>query len=184
MIYTVTFNPALDYIVSVPDFQMGRTNRSVEEQIFPGGKGVNVSIVLRNLGVKSIALGFTAGFVGEEIRRRLKLSGVPEEFIPLKSGCSRINFKWKESEGTEINGKGPEIPKEALEELLRRLNRLEKTDILCAGRKYTGMPAKDHLPGHSEHGFRPGNFCCCGRFRKPAVRSAALSSFPDKTESP
>ena len=98
MIYTVTFNPALDYIVSVPDFQMGRTNRSVAEQIFPGGKGVNVSIVLKNLGVKSIALGFTAGFVGEEIRRRLKLSGVPEEFIPLKSGCSRINFKWKESE--------------------------------------------------------------------------------------
>ncbi len=130
MIYTVTFNPALDYIVSVPDFQMGRTNRSVAEQIFPGGKGVNVSIVLKNLGVKSIALGFTAGFVGEEIRRRLKLSGVPEEFIPLNSGCSRINFKWKESEGTEINGKGPEIPKEALEELLRRLNRLEKTDIL------------------------------------------------------
>ena len=72
MIYTVTFNPALDYIVSVPDFQMGRTNRSVAEQIFPGGKGVNVSIVLKNLGVKSIALGFTAGFVGEEIRRRLK----------------------------------------------------------------------------------------------------------------
>lgn len=130
MIYTVTFNPALDYIVSVPDFQMGRTNRSAGEQIFPGGKGVNVSIVLKNLGVESRALGFTAGFVGEEIRRRLKLSGVSEAFIPLESGCSRINFKWKESEGTEINGKGPEIPEKALAELLSRLDQLEKTDIL------------------------------------------------------
>ena len=184
MIYTVTFNPALDYIVSVPDFQMGRTNRSVAEQIFPGGKGVNVSIVLKNLGVKSIALGFTAGFVGEEIRRRLKLSGVPEEFIPLNSGCSRINFKWKESEGHRDQRKRAGDTEGSTGRTSAPSEPAGKNRYPCAGRKYTGMLAKDHLPGHSEHGFRPGNFCCCGRFRKPAVRSAALSSFPDKTESP
>ena len=88
MIYTVTFNPSLDYIVSVHDFQIGMTNRTYEELMLPGGKGINVSIVLKALGMKSIALGFTAGFVGEEIKRRIKNFGIEPEFIEIE------DFRW------------------------------------------------------------------------------------------
>lgn len=95
MIYTVTLNPALDYIVSVPKFQMGKTNRAEEEKLFPGGKGINVSIVLKNLGVESTALGFVSGFVGLEICRKLEAQGICEHFIRLRQGCSRINIKLK-----------------------------------------------------------------------------------------
>jgi 1-phosphofructokinase len=130
MIFTVTFNPSLDYVVSVDDFQLGRTNRTTNEQIFPGGKGINVSTVLHHLGIESTALGFTAGFTGEEIIRRVEHSGVKAEFIELPSGNSRINVKLKNYDGTEINSNGPDISPEKVAELTSRLNQLSSGDIL------------------------------------------------------
>ncbi len=130
MIYTVTLNPSLDYIVSVEHFKLGLTNRTGFEQILPGGKGINVSIVLKNLGIASTALGFTAGFTGDEIIRELENIGISQEFIRLKEGISRINVKLKSIDGTEINGRGPEINKEQLKELTDRLYRLQRGDVL------------------------------------------------------
>ena len=105
MIYTVTLNPSLDYIVSVEHFKLGLTNRTGFEQILPGGKGINVSIVLKNLGIASTALGFTAGFTGDEIIRELENTGISQEFIRLEEGISRINVKLRSIDGTEINGR-------------------------------------------------------------------------------
>ncbi len=130
MIYTVTFNPSLDYVVSLDGFALGRTNRTVEERLFPGGKGINVSLVLRELGLESTALGFTAGFVGQEIERRLEELGLRCDFIPLSSGCSRINVKLKDFNGTEINGMGPEIGTKEWERLSGRLEALGQGDVL------------------------------------------------------
>lgn len=130
MIYTVTFNPSLDYIVAVDDFRTGRTNRTVSEQLLPGGKGINVSIVLKNLSTPSVALGFQAGFVGEELMKRLDELGITHDFIRLPKGNSRINVKLTSIEGTEINGMGPDIGPEAVLELFERLDRLQAGDVL------------------------------------------------------
>lgn len=130
MIYTVTLNPSLDYIVSVEDFKMGLTNRTESELILPGGKGINVSIVLRNLGIDSTALGFVAGFTGAEIERRLKRMGVRTGFLQLSEGFSRINFKLKSVDGTEINGQGPRISPREVEHLMWQLGQLQDGDIL------------------------------------------------------
>ena len=124
MIYTVTFNPSLDYIVSVSDFKLGLTNRTDSELLLPGGKGINVSTVLQNLGIANTALGFTAGFVGEEVRKEVEQLGVKAEFISLDEGVSRINLKLKSIDGTEINGRGPKIPREAVDALMTQLDRL------------------------------------------------------------
>ena len=109
MIYTVTFNPSLDYIVSVPGFELGKTNRTESEQLLPGGKGINVSILLNHIGIESTALGFCAGFTGEEIKRQLQVQGIHTDFIQMENGCARINLKLQNVEGTEINGMGPAI---------------------------------------------------------------------------
>lgn len=130
VIYTVTFNPSLDYIVSVKDFRPGMTNRTSSELMLAGGKGINVSIVLGNLGIKSTALGFIAGFTGDEIVRRLHKSGINSEFIKINDGISRINIKLKSIDGTEINGQGPHIDSSHIEQLMNRLRRLESGDIL------------------------------------------------------
>ncbi len=130
MIYTVTFNPSLDYIVSVEDFKTGITNRTSSELILPGGKGLNVSMVLGNLGLENTALGFAAGFTGAEIVRRVEEMGVKADFIPVSGGISRINLKLKSIEGTEINGCGPVIGKDALEQLLEKLAVLGEGDVL------------------------------------------------------
>lgn len=130
MIYTVTLNPSIDYLVSVPDFRTGMTNRTASEQLLPGGKGINVSIVLKNLGIPSTALGFAAGFTGDEIIRRLEKFGIQPAFIRLSEGFSRINFKLKSIEGTEINGQGPKISPQEAQQLTDRLARLEDGDIL------------------------------------------------------
>lgn len=130
MIYTVTFNPSLDYIVDVNDFQLYRTNRTCAEKMLPGGKGINVSIVLRNLGIDSCALGFTAGFTGTEIQRLLEQTGVHAEFIPIEHGISRINMKLRTMDGTEINGMGPDISPSALQQLLDKLDTLRAGDTL------------------------------------------------------
>lgn len=141
MIYTVTFNPSLDYIVSVEDFKLGYTNRTSSELLLPGGKGINVSTVLKNLGIKSTALGFIAGFSGEEIMQRLDDLGVHNEFIRIEEGFSRINLKLKSIDGTEINGQGPVIGEQKVAQLMDRLGRLEIGDVLfLSGSIPTSMP--------------------------------------------
>ena len=141
MIYTITFNPALDYIVKMDEFNLGNVNRSNNEFVYAGGKGINVSIVLNNLGVKSKALGFIAGFTGDEIERRVKEFGCDTDFIKLKDGMSRINVKIKADVESEINGGGPDISAEALEALYEKLDTLISGDILVlAGSVPKTMP--------------------------------------------
>lgn len=141
MIYTVTFNPSLDYIVSMKDFRLGKTNRTCAELILPGGKGINVSTVLQNLGIENTALGFTAGFTGEELLRKMKEIGFYCDFIHLEQGCSRINIKLKDFDGTEINGQGPSISREAIDRLMAKLDQLKAGDTLVlAGSIPSSMP--------------------------------------------
>lgn len=141
MIYTVTFNPSLDYIVSVEDFRLGLTNRTDSEKMLPGGKGINVSTVLKNLGIRSMALGFTAGFTGAEIERMLWDMDVWTDFIHIEEGISRINVKLKSIDGTEINGSGPDIGREKTEQLMRKLEALGEGDVLVlAGSIPSTMP--------------------------------------------
>ena len=141
MIYTVTFNPSLDYIVSVENFQLGLTNRTSSELMLPGGKGVNVSTVLMNLGIENTALGFAAGFVGDEIVRQMEEMGVQNGFIRIEEGVSRINLKFKSIDGTEINGQGPVISPEHVEELMKQLDRLGEGDVLfLSGSIPSSMP--------------------------------------------
>ena len=130
MVYTVTFNPALDYAVRMADFRSGGINRTEREEVQFGGKGINVSTVLSHLGVENIALGFLAGFTGQALEKGLRKSGVRTDFIWLPEGLTRINVKIKAGEETEINGQGPGIPAAALEELFRKLDQLQSGDIL------------------------------------------------------
>lgn len=130
MIYTVTFNPSLDYIVSVKDFRTGIVNRTTDEIIFPGGKGINVSMVLKNLGYDNTAMGFMAGFTGEAICSMLEKKGVTTDFITVEKGVSRINVKLRSDEETEINGQGPEIEAKDIDKLYRKLDLLADGDTL------------------------------------------------------
>ncbi len=130
MIYTVTFNPALDYSAGVENFKIGGVNRTSSENIFAGGKGINVSSVLTNLKVENTALGFVAGFTGDEIERRVKETGCHCDFIHLKNGMSRINLKIKTDTETEINGRGADISAEELKMFLKKLDKLNEDDIL------------------------------------------------------
>ena len=142
MIYTVTFNPSLDYIVSIDNFKLGKTNRTITELMLPGGKGLNVSTVLYNLGIENTALGFTAGFVGEELKRLAKETGYSCDFIDIKEGVSRINVKMKDFDGTEINGMGPVIDEGALNALMKKLDMLKNGDVLVlAGSIPSSMPS-------------------------------------------
>ena len=142
MIYTITFNPSLDYIVNCEHFRLGATNRVSKEIIFPGGKGINVSIVLSNFGLDTTTLGFLAGFTGEEIRRLIVAKGIRNEMIPISEGFSRINVKLRSEEESELNGMGPLIDKEAIGKLYAKLDGLHQEDILClAGSIPASMPA-------------------------------------------
>lgn len=130
MIYTVTFNPALDYVVKVEHFTLGQVNRTREENIFYGGKGINVSAVLASLGHESRALGFVAGFTGDEIERGAKSLGFESDFIHVERGMSRINVKLKSHEESEINGMGPEITGQDVDKLFEKLEDLKQGDVL------------------------------------------------------
>ena len=142
MIYIITFNPSLDYIVNCEDFRLGETNRTSKELIFPGGKGINVSIVLSNLGLDTTALGFLAGFTGEEIRRLIIEKGIRNEMIPIDNGFSRINVKLRSKQESELNGMGPVINEEAIRKLYEKLDKLSEEDILClSGSIPSSMPA-------------------------------------------
>lgn len=141
MVYTVTFNPAVDYIVHTDELKVGMTNRSEREEIYFGGKGINVSLVLRELGIKSRALGFVAGFTGAAIEKALAESGVDADFVHLGNGFSRINVKIKSSAETELNGSGPDIPEKALDELFAKLDKIEDGDtIVLAGSIPADLP--------------------------------------------
>ena len=141
MIYTVTFNPSLDYTIHVENFELGKVNRTVQEDIYAGGKGINVSMVLKNLGYETTAFGFLSGFTGQEIERLLKEKGISTEFIHIENGTSRINLKICSDVESEINGMGPVIRKEDLELLYEQLDTLKDDDVLVlAGSIPSGMP--------------------------------------------
>ncbi len=130
MIYTVTFNPCLDYSVTVENFTMNDINRTSTEKMVAGGKGINVSIVLSNLGVQNTALGFIAGFTGEEIKHRVEKIGCLSDFIEIDNGMSRINIIMKTEKETQVNGCGPVIPQEKVDELMKKLEQLSEGDVL------------------------------------------------------
>ncbi len=130
MIYTVTFNPAIDCVVALSELRMGEVNRAESQEIFIGGKGINVSLVLRELGIASKALGFVAGFTGEAVENGLRAKGVEADFIHLPEGCTRINIKIKDNTETELNGQGPHITEEALACLFDKLDALSDGDTL------------------------------------------------------
>ena len=141
MIYTVTFNPALDYAIGVKQLEAGMTNRSEWEQLLPGGKGLNVSIILGNLGIENTALGFIAGFTGREIKRSFEEKGGKSDFIELKEGISRINVKIKSTDETEINAVGPIIDSDSFERLMEKLDTLKEGDVLVlAGSIPSSLP--------------------------------------------
>ena len=130
MIYTVTFNPAIDYVVWVEEFSLGQVNRSSREEIQFGGKGINVSVMLKHLGTESCALGFLAGFTGKAIEDDLHRMGIRTDFIHLSQGMTRINVKLKAKEETEINGQGPEISQADFQKLLEQVALLQPGDTL------------------------------------------------------
>ena len=142
MVYTVTFNPAIDYVVHTEEMKLGSVNRSASEEMYFGGKGINVSIVLAELGVSSKALGFTAGFTGEAIEQGVRSMGIDADFVRLSQGNSRINVKIKAKEETELNGQGPHIDDEALDALFAKLDTLKDGDILIlAGSIPNSLPS-------------------------------------------
>ncbi len=130
MIYTVTFNPAIDYVIYVDDLKTGAVNRAIKEEVFYGGKGINVSVVLQRLGYVSSALGFVAGFTGDAIEKGIKECGIETDFIRLSEGFSRINLKIKSGEETELNGQGPYISREHIDQLFLKLGKLKANDTL------------------------------------------------------
>lgn len=158
MIYTVTFNPSLDYVIQVDKLVPGEINRTTHEAVYPGGKGNNVSVILSNLGHSSKALGFTAGFTGEALENMLKEFGCDTAFIRLPEGSTRINVKINAGEETEINGQGPVITEEAQSALFEQLDALKEEDILVlAGSIPNTLPSDiyerilEHLQGREIH---------------------------------
>ncbi len=142
MIYTVTFNPAIDYVVSLDQMTMGRVNRLEDAAIYFGGKGINVSLVLKELDIPSIALGFVAGFTGDAIESGVRAEGIETDFVHLESGHSRINVKIRADRETELNASGPDIPEEKLEALMKKLDALENGDtIILAGSIPKSLPS-------------------------------------------
>ncbi len=143
MIYTVTFNPAIDYVVHTDSMKLGEVNRSSSEEMYFGGKGINVSVVLKELGISSRALGFIAGFTGEAIENGIKAMGISTDFIRLKTGSSRINVKIKAEDETELNGQGPHIDAEALSDFFGKLDELSDGDILVLAGSVPGSLPSD-----------------------------------------
>ena len=130
MIYTLTCNPSVDYVVQMAEFCPGMVNRAQGEQTFSGGKGINVTVILKNLGIPNRALGFLAGFTGDFIEQDLREQGCQTEFVRLAKGFSRINVKIKGQEESEINGGGPAVDQAAMEALFEKINGLQKGDML------------------------------------------------------
>lgn len=130
MIYTVTLNPSIDYVIKVDNLTTGKVNRVNEEHVYPGGKGINVTRILKSLDYDNIALGFVSGFTGDYIVNSLKDLNLKSNFIKVKEGFTRINVKIKSQEETEINGQGPKISEEELNEFYGIIDKLVDGDIL------------------------------------------------------
>jgi len=143
MIYTVTFNPAIDYVVQTDEIKVGGVNRAKSEKIYFGGKGINVSMVLNELGVKSEAFGFVAGFTGDAIEKALAQKGIETDFVHLKNGFSRINVKIKSGIETELNGQGPDIDEKALNALYEKTDKLSDGDIIVLAGSVPGTLPTD-----------------------------------------
>ncbi|MBD5115727.1 MAG: 1-phosphofructokinase [Ruminococcaceae bacterium] len=142
MVYTVTFNPAIDYVVHTEEMEVGKVNRSSSEEIYFGGKGINVSMVLNELEIKSKALGFIAGFTGEAIKKGVEEKGITADFVTLQKGFSRINVKIKSGNETELNGQGPVIDEAALNELFKKLDNAQDGDtVVLAGSIPNTLPS-------------------------------------------
>ena len=142
MIYTVTFNPAIDYVMRADSVVLGKTNRSRSEEIYFGGKGINVSVILGELSEKTTALGFVGGFTGEYLEKGLSELGVKTDFVHLSSGITRINVKLKSGEETEINAKGPAVTEEELDSLLKKLEKIKEGDtVVLAGSIPSSLPS-------------------------------------------
>lgn len=142
MVYTVTFNPAIDYVVHAGEMKLGATNRSEREEIYFGGKGINVSVVLKEFGIDSKALGFTAGFTGEAIEKGIANMGIDADFVRLERGNSRINVKIKSAEETELNGQGPDIDNKAIAALFEKLECITDEDtLILAGSIPSSLPS-------------------------------------------
>ena len=176
MIYTVTFNPAIDYVVWLDGLRCGAVNRARRELIQFGGKGINVSVMLGRLGMESTALGFLAGFTGRAVEQGLVQDGIKTDFIHLDEGFTRINVKLKGGEETEINGQGPAIPAGALEALFRRLDRLTGEDILVlAGSIPSSLPGDIYerilarLDGRGVRAVVDAEGSCCAGSALPAL---------------
>lgn len=143
MIYTVTFNPAIDYVVRVEDLRTGEINRLTSEEIYCGGKGINVSLVLGQMGIPSRALGFVAGFTGRALEEGLSQSGVETDFVHLEQGLTRINVKIRSGQETDLNGQGPEIDERALAQLYERLDKMRDGDMLVLAGSIPGSLPSD-----------------------------------------
>ena len=142
MVYTVTFNPAIDYVVHTGDMVLGQVNRSNAEEMYFGGKGINVSTILKNLGLETTALGFIAGFTGDAIQKSVDGKGIKADFVKLPEGISRINVKIKGKEETELNAQGPKIPESAQQELFKKLDQLKDGDtLILAGSIPSSLPS-------------------------------------------
>ncbi len=156
MIYTITFNPAIDYIVYADKINTGMVNRAVHEEIYFGGKGINVSLVLAEFGISSTALGFTAGFTGEAIEKGISGDYITADFVHLDNGFSRINVKIKSGTETELNGCGPEISQEKIDEFFQKLDNIKDGDmVVLAGSVPSSLPADiydkiiEHISGRN-----------------------------------
>jgi 1-phosphofructokinase len=143
MIYTVTFNPAIDYVVYVSELKVGKTNRSQHEDVFLGGKGINVSTMLNNLGVENKALGFVAGETGELVEQGLKERGMDTDFIRLPEGDTRINVKVRGKLETEVNGSGPHIPDVYIQQLMEKLEQVKDEDVIVLSGSVPRSVSKD-----------------------------------------
>lgn len=141
MVYTVTFNPAIDYVIYTDEMKIGTVNRAENEKIYFGGKGINVSIILNELGIKSEALGFVAGFTGEAIEKGMAKGGIKTDFVHLDEGFSRINVKIRSSSETELNGQGPKVPEEKINALFKKFDKIQDGDtIVLAGSIPSSLP--------------------------------------------
>lgn len=174
MIYTVTLNPSLDYVVRVSDFEPGNLHRTTEEEIYVGGKGLNVTVVLKRLGVESLSLGFVAGFTGREIEHRLKRMGIAADFVTASQGRSRINIKLKSNQApeTEINGQGPVIGSHEMELLYQKLGRLNDGDILVlSGSVPRQTKSSRHSDEDNQYTNRDDTYAeLCGRVAGKGLR--------------
>ncbi len=145
MIYTVTLNPALDYVIQVPQFRTGQINRMTSEHIYYGGKGINVSTILNELGVETCALGFVADFTGRELEAGLNRLGIRTDFVHVQEGMTRINVKMKSEEETEINGQGPKVKEKDFADLLKKVEAIPSGDtIVVSGNIPSFMPSDSY----------------------------------------